>query len=77
MTNEFTAVIEQDGRWFIAYSPEMPGANGQGKDKDEALESLAQAPLSFLKTGVRTVSAAFRRMRSAIQSPSSEETRMQ
>lgn len=29
--NEFTAVIEQDEGWFIAYSPEIPGANGQGR----------------------------------------------
>ena len=43
MTNEFTAIIEQDGRWFIAYSPEIPGANGQGKTKEEARESLAEA----------------------------------
>ena len=43
MTNEFTAIIEQDGAWFIAYSPEIPGANGQGKTKDEARESLAEA----------------------------------
>ena len=31
MTNEFTAIIEQDGPWFVAYSPEIPGANGQGQ----------------------------------------------
>ena len=43
MTNEFTAISEQDGAWFIAYSPEIPGANGQGKTKDEARESLAEA----------------------------------
>ena len=43
MTNEFTAIIEQDGPWFIAYSPEIPGANGQGKTKDEARASLADA----------------------------------
>ena len=43
MTNEFTAIIEQDGPWFIAYSPEIPGANGQGKTKEEACESLAEA----------------------------------
>jgi predicted RNase H-like HicB family nuclease len=43
MTNEFTAIIEQDEAWFIAYSPEIPGANGQGKTKDEARESLAEA----------------------------------
>lgn len=43
MANEFTAIIERDGEWYIAYCPEIPGANGQGKTKDEALESLAQA----------------------------------
>lgn len=43
MSNEFTAVIERDGEWFIAYSPEVPGANGQGKTKEEALENLADA----------------------------------
>jgi len=43
VTNEFTAVVEQDGEWFIAYSPEMPGANGQGRTKEETLSSLADA----------------------------------
>jgi predicted RNase H-like HicB family nuclease len=43
MRNEFTAVIEQDGEWYVAYSPEIPGANGQGSTKDEARENLANA----------------------------------
>lgn len=43
MPNEFTAIIERDGEWYIAYCPEIPGANGQGKTKDEARESLAEA----------------------------------
>ena len=43
MRNEFTALIEQADGWFIAYSPEVPGANGQGRTKDEALKSLAAA----------------------------------
>ena len=43
MRNEFTAVIERDGEWYIAYCPEIPGANGQGKTKDECLQSLAEA----------------------------------
>jgi predicted RNase H-like HicB family nuclease len=43
MHNEFTAVFERDGDWVIAYSPEIPGANGQGRTKDEARDSLAQA----------------------------------
>ena len=43
MHNEFTAIIERDEEFFIAYSPEIPGANGQGKTKDEALKSLSEA----------------------------------
>jgi len=43
MRNEFTAVIEQDGDWYIAYSPEIPGANGQGRSREECLQSLASA----------------------------------
>jgi predicted RNase H-like HicB family nuclease len=43
MASEFTAVIEQDEGWYIAYSPEVPGANGQGRTKEEALESLSEA----------------------------------
>ena len=35
--------IERDGEWFIAYAPEIPGANGQGKTKEEALDSLSSA----------------------------------
>jgi len=41
--NEFTAVIEHDGDWYVAYCPEIPGANGQGRTKEEARQSLAEA----------------------------------
>ncbi len=43
MKNEFTTIIEQDEAWYIAYCSEIPGANGQGRTKDEARESLAEA----------------------------------
>jgi predicted RNase H-like HicB family nuclease len=43
MRNEFTAVIESDGTWYIAYCPEIPGANGQGGTKAAARASLADA----------------------------------
>jgi len=43
MRNEFTAIIEKDGEWYIAYCPEVPGANGQGRTKQEARESLSEA----------------------------------
>ncbi len=43
MAGEFTAIIERDGDWYIAYCAEIPGANGQGRTKREALKSLAAA----------------------------------
>ena len=43
MRNEFTAVIERDGDLFIAYCPEIPGANSQGETTDAARDSLAEA----------------------------------
>ena len=41
--NEFTAVVERDQRWFVASCLEIPGANGQGLTKPEALQSLREA----------------------------------
>lgn len=49
MRNELSAIIEQDGEWFIAYCPEVPGANGQGKTKGEAVESLKEAVALILE----------------------------
>lgn len=43
MGNQYTVIIERDGEWFIAYCPEVPGANGQGRTKDEARASVAEA----------------------------------
>jgi predicted RNase H-like HicB family nuclease len=43
MENKFTAIIEKDGEWYIAYCPEIPGANGQGKTVEETKESLVAA----------------------------------
>jgi len=43
MKNEFTAVVERDGEWFVAYCPEIPGANGQGRTVEESRASLAEA----------------------------------
>jgi len=49
MHNEFTAVIERDGDWYIAYCPEVPGANGQGETKQETLNSLRDAIVLILE----------------------------
>ena len=43
MRNEFTAIVERDGPWYVAYCAEVPGANGQGKTKDDCLANLRAA----------------------------------
>ena len=49
MHNEFTAIIEKDNEWYVAYCPKIPGANGQGKSKEECLQSLSEAIELILK----------------------------
>lgn len=39
----FTARIYRDGEWFVAFCPEMPEANGQGRTEDDAVKSLHDA----------------------------------
>ena len=43
MRNEFIAVFERDGEWYLGYCPEIPGANGQGKTLEDCRESLREA----------------------------------
>ena len=43
MRNEFTAIVEQDRPWYIAYCAEVPGANGQGKTWEECPVNLREA----------------------------------
>ena len=43
MHNEFTAIIERDDDWFVAYCAEVPGANGQGCTAAEARSDLVEA----------------------------------
>lgn len=43
MHNEFTAIMERDGPWHIAYCAEVPGANGQGQSHEECLANLREA----------------------------------
>jgi predicted RNase H-like HicB family nuclease len=40
---KFTAVFEQEGKWWIGYVEELPGANTQGRTLEEARENLKVA----------------------------------
>jgi predicted RNase H-like HicB family nuclease len=54
MRNEFTAIVEQDGEWHVAYCAEVPGANGQGKTREECLANLKAAIALVLEHGRRS-----------------------
>jgi predicted RNase H-like HicB family nuclease len=38
--NEYTAVVKQDGDWWIGRIEEVPGVNCQEATRDELMESL-------------------------------------
>jgi predicted RNase H-like HicB family nuclease len=43
MESTYTAVFERDGKWWIGYVEELPGANTQGETLAEARENLKEA----------------------------------
>lgn len=43
MQNQFTAVYEQHGEWWMGWVEEIPGANTQGRTIEEARENLLDA----------------------------------
>ena len=49
MENHFTAVFERDGKWWVAYAEELPGANTQGATIEDARENLKDAVAMVLE----------------------------
>lgn len=43
MDSKFTAVFQKEGKWWIGYIEELPGANTQGRTLEEARENLREA----------------------------------
>jgi hypothetical protein len=40
MRNEFTAIVKQDGEWWIGWIEELTGVNCQERTRDDLMESL-------------------------------------
>lgn len=40
MNQSYTAVVKQDGQWWIGWIEEVPGINCQESTREELLESL-------------------------------------
>jgi len=43
LPNGYTAVIRQDGPWWIGWIEEVSGVNSQGVTRDELLSNLREA----------------------------------
>ena len=43
MKNEYTAVVQRDGRWWIGWIEEIPGVNSQGESREELVSNLGSA----------------------------------
>ncbi|MBV9072147.1 MAG: type II toxin-antitoxin system HicB family antitoxin [Acidobacteria bacterium] len=39
----YRVIMERDEGWYIAFSPDVPGANGQGRTIKECRENLREA----------------------------------
>ena len=42
MTNTYTAIIKQDGDWWIGWIEEVSGVNCQERSRDELIQSLKE-----------------------------------
>lgn len=49
MRNEFTAVVQRDGRWWTGWLQEIPGVNSQGESREELVENLQSALREMLE----------------------------
>jgi predicted RNase H-like HicB family nuclease len=61
MKSEYTALIKQDGKWWIGWIEEVPGVNCQESTREELLESLKETlaeALEFNRLDALTVAGA-------------------
>ena len=43
MQNEYTAVVKQEGDWWVGWIEEVPGVNAQERSREELMEALQVA----------------------------------
>ncbi len=61
MRSEYTAVVKQDGPWWIGWIEEVPGVNCQEATRDELITSLQETlkeALDFNRRDARELAGA-------------------
>ncbi len=56
--NKYTAIIKQDGDWWIGWMQEVPGVNCQEATRDELLETLRITLVEMLELNREDAMAA-------------------
>jgi predicted RNase H-like HicB family nuclease len=41
--NEYTAIVQRDGRWWVGWLEEIPGVSSQGESREELMANLRSA----------------------------------
>jgi len=67
MIGQFNAVYFKEGKWYVGYVEEIPGANTQGRTLAEAKKNLKEA-LEMVLAANRAIAHKAHR-RSAIEEP--------
>lgn len=49
MKSPFTAIIQQDGDWWVGWAKEIPGVHAQECTREELMESLTEALRDILE----------------------------
>lgn len=50
MKQQFTAIYKKQGKWYLGWIEEIPGANTQGKTLKEVKDNLKEALSLILET---------------------------
>jgi predicted RNase H-like HicB family nuclease len=49
MTNTYTAIIKQDGEWWIGWIEELPGINCQERSREDLIQTLKETSKEALE----------------------------
>ena len=58
MNATYTAIVQQDGPWWVGWVEEIPGVNSQGATREELLDNLRDALVEALEWNREDAKAA-------------------
>ena len=68
--NNYTAIIQQDGDWWVGWVEEIPGVNCQERTRAELLESIREALVELIElnreAAARTAAESSERVKVAV-----------